>query len=139
MLVPSDSPPSPQLSTAMRNPRMLPHSEPSLIAAAGGRTRFEMELSERAWNTQRSHAAEDKRGDKADLHPAWCSRPMWKKPIGRTYRAPDRAPEHALPANLRTSPEQNGREQRTRILIEHGYIRMERNDWAPSQLPEPWC
>jgi len=112
---------------------------PPLISESG-HTRFELKRLEQAWNTQESFKARDERADSADLHRAWDSRPMWKKPIGRTYSAPDNAPEHAIPENLATRRQiRASREPRTKILIEDGFIRIDRPDWAPSQLPEPWC
>ena len=81
------------------------------------------------------------RQDRADLNPAWVSRPKWKKPIGRTYRAPDRAPEHLMPENLLTDRKTGlpARDPRMRVIVEGSYIRLERPEWTPSQLPEPWC
>jgi len=124
------------------NDKMLPASSPGLILPTG-HSRFEAERIERSWNTQTSSKAQDMRQDHADLNPAWVSRPKWKKPIGRTYRAPDRAPEHLMPENLLTDRNMKtglpARDPRMRVIVEGSYIRLERPEWTPSQLPEPWC
>jgi hypothetical protein len=124
------------------NDKMLPASSPGLILTTG-HSRFEAERIERSWNTQTSFKAQDMRQDHADLNPAWVSRPRWKKPIGRTYRAPDRAPEHLMPENMLTDRNMKtglpARDPRMRVIVEGSYIRLERPEWTPSQLPEPWC
>ena len=122
------------------NDKMLPASSPGLILPTG-HSRYEAERVERSWNTQTSFKAQDMRQDRADLNPAWVSRPKWKKPIGRTYRAPDRAPEHLMPENLLTDRKTGlpARDPRMRVIVEGSYIRLERPEWTPSQLPEPWC
>lgn len=120
------------------NDKMLPASSPGLILPTG-HSRFEAERIERSWNTQTSSKAQDMRQDHADLNPAWVSRPKWKKPIGRTYRAPDRAPEHLMPENLLIDRNMPARDPRMRVIVEGSYIRLERPEWTPSQLPEPWC
>lgn len=121
----------PRLSEATRNPNMSPdlHMSP---CTTSGLSRFDRAIAEHhaCHNTQSSYTTR------------FDSNPRWKKPIGRTYSSPHRAPQHLVAHNLLTHQQQSyyeSRDPRVRVRIHEGAIMLERPDWSPSQLPEPWA
>jgi len=121
----------PRLSDTTRNPNMSPDLLISPCTASGF-TRFDRAIAEH-------HAFHD---TQSSYTTRFDSNPRWKKPVGRTYRAPDRAPQHLVAHNLLTHQQQSyyeSRDPRVRVRIHEGAIMLERPDWSPSQLPEPWA